>query len=496
MAHRIKDQLELVNQPTDLAIPGVGMAAIGVVNGRVVAKGNSGEDIPVGIGHVVSAGDGTEFPPEGKLQFSGGGVQVADDPENNATLIIINGSGDNATVAIGFTDADWDAVPSLTISATDLPFGGSRNLFVQVEDEVGRVINCGVSIENSGDVILTATAPFTGSALISGGRGEEILPGASAPAYSLANGAFRMNTNGTSATFANVTLVPLSDGWVGYQQIADAAHPLTCTAEAVEGLLHLTCKHIGRPVGTTSVQEIRIFRPLTPLETFPLRGKQVTFSVDLLAGTGFPNTSANGINFSVTGTTNVAANFTKINSSGAFTSQSSVIRDIERIYGIPTDAYERYTATFNVPENVTQICLRFTHTPLGTGSAVPADYDFYIHRPAFAIGSAPQAFIPPTLAEDRLSLADRYQRVLATFRGAVTQGQAVAEDIVFPFPFMAAPTCTYAANESAPAAFPATPAKSDMASITTYSALLTRTATADSDSGLFRVFYGFTVPLW
>jgi hypothetical protein len=85
-----------------------------------------------------------------------------------------------------------------------------------------------------------------------------------------------------------------------------------------------------------------------------------------------------------------------------------------------------------VPENVTQICLRFTHTPLGTGSNVPANYDFFIYRPAFAIGSSPQPFTPPILAEDQLSMT----------------------------------------------------------------ALLTHTATADSDSGLFRVFYGFTAPLW
>jgi hypothetical protein len=64
MAHRIKDQLEVLNQSTALATPQTGMAAIGVVNGRVMAKGNSGEDIPVGIGHVISDGEGTDLPTE------------------------------------------------------------------------------------------------------------------------------------------------------------------------------------------------------------------------------------------------------------------------------------------------------------------------------------------------------------------------------------------------------------------------------------------------
>jgi hypothetical protein len=321
------------------------------------------------------------------------------------------------------------------------------------------------------------------------------IPAGGGAGNHLSNGAFRLNTNGTSATFASLTMVPLSDGWVGYQQIADASHPLTCAAETVYNSLQLNHMHVARPVGNTSTQEIRIFRPLTPLETSPLRGKQVTFSVDLMAGTGFPNTANNGINFSATGTTNVA-NFTKINSSGAFTSQSSVIYAVESIYAIPTDVYGRYSFTFEIPENMVQICLRFTHTPLGTGSNIPANYDFFIHRPALGVGNTGQPFPITTVAEDQQALWDRYQRILATFRGTVTQGQTVTQDIVFPQQFMATPTCTHAANETTPTAFSTQPPKSDMASTTPYSALLTRTATADSTSAFFRVFYGFTVPLW
>ncbi|MDR0727368.1 MAG: hypothetical protein LBF26_00510, partial [Puniceicoccales bacterium] len=82
------------------------------------------------------------------------------------------------------------------------------------------------------------------------------------------------------------------------------------------------------------------------------------------------------------------------------------------------------------------------------------------------------------------------------FRGSVTQGQSVVQDIVFPAKFIAVPACTYAANESAPTAFSATPLTADMSSPTVNCAKLTRTATADSDAGLFRVFYGFAVNLW
>jgi hypothetical protein len=498
MAHRIKDQLEVLNQSTALATPQTGMAAIGVVSGRVVAKGNSGEDIPVGIGHVVSDGDGTDLPTEKILKFTGGGVRVSDDPNGNATVVTIDNDGNNVTIAIDFTEDDWDSVPSFTISAEDLPFDGSPNLFVQVANEDGQIVNCGVVIDATGDIILSATAPFTGKALVSGGRGEEIIPSATGSTYSLPNAAFRMNTNGASVTFANVAMIPLSDGWMGYQIIAGSTYQVTFSVATVDTPLQLNCMHFERPVGNTSIQEIRLFRPFTPLETEPLRGKQVTFSVDLLAGTGFPNTAANGTNFSVTGTTNIptSTKFTKINNKGEFTSQNVEIRAVESVYGIPTDAYARYSFTFNVPENIVQISLKFTHTPYGTGSNIPENYWFRIYRPALCIGATAQPFIPPATAEDRISLADRYQTILTTFRGAVTQGQVIVQDVVFPAEFMATPTCTYAVNESAPTAFFATPLTADMSSPTVNCAKLTRKATADSDAGFFRVFYGFAVNLW
>jgi hypothetical protein len=127
MAHSIKDQLELINQSTDLATPATGMAALGVVNGRVVAKDNGGEDIQVGLGHVVASKEDT-LPAEKVLKFTGDGVQVSDDAENNATVVNIDGSGDNVSIAIAFEDTDWDSAPSFTISAEDLPFDGSKNL--------------------------------------------------------------------------------------------------------------------------------------------------------------------------------------------------------------------------------------------------------------------------------------------------------------------------------------------------------------------------------
>ncbi|MDR0727675.1 MAG: hypothetical protein LBF26_02160 [Puniceicoccales bacterium] len=311
----------------------------------------------------------------------------------------------------------------------------------------------------------------------------------------LSNGAFRLNTNGTSATLANIAMVALSDGWMGYQQIAGSSYQATSSIETVDAALQLNCMHITRPVGNTSTQEMRIFRPFTPIKTFPLRGKQVTFSVDLLADTGFPNTASNGINFSATGTTNTA-NFTKINNKGEFVSQNVVLHAVESVYAIPTDSYARYSFTFNIPANVVQICLRFTHTPYGTGSSVAADYGFRIYRPAVGMGNTEQPFPIITPEADQKALCARYQRILTAFRGSVTQGQPVVQDVVFPEQFMAVPSCTYAANESAPTAFSALPLPADTSGPTVYCAKLTRTATADSASAFFRVFYGFTVPLW
>jgi hypothetical protein len=101
MAHRIKDQLEVLNQSTALATPQTGMAAIGVVSGRVVAKGNSGEDIPVGSGHAIADSSGTQLPARGVLKISGPNVVLADDSSAGTTLLTINPDTDIPGHVIG-----------------------------------------------------------------------------------------------------------------------------------------------------------------------------------------------------------------------------------------------------------------------------------------------------------------------------------------------------------------------------------------------------------
>lgn len=78
---------------------------------------------------------------------------------------------------VDFLTTDWvvdGANFSLTIAASALPFGGSRDLLLQVSDASGNLVNINSAINESGDIILTSNSTFDGKLLVSGGASGEI----------------------------------------------------------------------------------------------------------------------------------------------------------------------------------------------------------------------------------------------------------------------------------------------------------------------------------
>jgi hypothetical protein len=320
------------------------------------------------------------------------------------------------------------------------------------------------------------------------------IPTASGSSYYFANATFRLNSNGTAPAFKSNAMVPLTDGWVGYQSSADATNTTTATIASVDSSLGINCMRVMRAANNTSTANIFIYRPFSPSETYPLRGKEVTFSVDLMAGIGFPTTAAQGVTVSVTGTTQTSGAI-KIKNSGEFLLGNQLIQNFSTVGGFSTSSYARYSFTFTIPANVTQICLRFVHTPIGSGSAVPSGYEYRIYRPAIGIGSSEQPFSLWPLAEDQTRMADRYQRILAAWYGAVTQGDTIKQPIIFPSPFGGVPNCTYVEDGSLPVGF-AGASTANITAISATDAVLSRSATATSSAASFRTFYTFMVPLW
>jgi hypothetical protein len=92
-------------------------------------------------------------------------------------------------------------------------------------------------------------------------------------------------------------------------------------------------------------------------------------------------------------------------------------------------------------------------------------------------------------------MADRYQRILAAWYGAVTQGDTIKQPIIFPSPFGSVSNCTHAEEGASPVGF-AGASTANITAISVTDAVLSRSATATSSAASFRTFYTFTVPLW
>ncbi|MDR0428574.1 MAG: hypothetical protein LBG86_00885 [Puniceicoccales bacterium] len=312
--------------------------------------------------------------------------------------------------------------------------------------------------------------------------------------YCLANCAFYCNSNGTSFPISGNVMSPLSDGWVAHQFATSSATNVTISLVSAVAAFDLNFMRIIRARYSLASDPICIYRPLLPMETFPLIGKTVTFSVDMMVGTGFPNTETNGINISITATTNAAA-INKIDSNGEFIDGNATIATFDPVYNIQTDSYGRYSFTFSIPEDAVQICLRIVHIPYGTGSSIPNNYEYRIYRPALGIGSEEQAFHQRGKNEDSITLGNHYQRTFAAFTGEVEENEVIEQRLSFLHKFSFIPVCIRCVDANPVNVFVESQI-GDATEITIHDSLISRTALTASSAGTFRTFYYFIAPLW
>jgi hypothetical protein len=321
------------------------------------------------------------------------------------------------------------------------------------------------------------------------------IPAANSDAkYHLANASLFFNSNGPSITYRSDSMVPLADGWVGYQSVADGSATVSATLILANGAFGTNYMRILRMRYNSSLSDICIYRPFTAEETFPLVGKTVTFSLDIMAGTGFPTAPENGIAVSVTGTTQTIG-IEKINSSGEFLSENVVLRVFPPVGGFPTADYGRYSFSFAIPQDITQICLRLVHSPQGSGSAVQNGYEYRICRPSIGSGEEEQEYRQRPANEDAIAMAGQYQRIFTAFLGPVTAGDTVERHPPFIYPFFESPSCIRCENLPQTVAFP-TAKVADVTGASAYGCTVNRTANATSDSGAFQTLYFFIAPLW
>jgi hypothetical protein len=238
-------------------------------------------------------------------------------------------------------------------------------------------------------------------------------------------------------------------------------------------------------------------RPLTWKETAPLRGHTVTLSFGLKFGAGFPQNEENhGFNIAVYGTTR-AENQASPNKAGEFPYLKVTPLPLNHILTCTTESFTRQSFSFTLAEDVAQISIYMDHIPLRNGADVGDDYKFYFRRPALRIGGDGTEPELPTRVEDVWSNYFRFQRVLVTYSGSVTSGQAITQRISFPIPMedVGTITCIRGYDEVAPVGFPAA-ARGQASSITNNDFVITRTASATSSAATFRTWYSFGILLW
>jgi hypothetical protein len=247
-----------------------------------------------------------------------------------------------------------------------------------------------------------------------------------------------------------------------------------------------------RQQGNTTTALCTGSRPFTIRETNPIRGQTVTLAFDYRFGTGFPrNQAGNGVQIDVfyAATTDPSINLT-IGTDGTFTQYNALLVSFPEIVDGPIDGTRaRYVQTFTVPTNALQICLRIRHLP-PAGAPGVSGYSFFLRHPTLHLGPSDLGFPYPLRGEENSRWNQRFQWVEAGFFGPVTAGQVVKQRCTFPNPMEFAPKCLRCEETYTTTAFP-TGTYADVSEITTKGFTLTRTASADSDSGRFRGNYKF-----
>jgi hypothetical protein len=156
-----KAPIQLLNISTAPATPATGNVVLYSLAGVLSLKDDSGNVIAfTNSGHSIVNGAGTATTQRPAVQFIG--ATVSDDSTNQRSVVTITGA---EAEAVDFTAGEFSG-DVLTIAAASMGISYDKVL-VQVFDEDGNQVLCGVNVDGtSKDIAIHATA-FDGTALIS-----------------------------------------------------------------------------------------------------------------------------------------------------------------------------------------------------------------------------------------------------------------------------------------------------------------------------------------
>ena len=300
--------------------------------------------------------------------------------------------------------------------------------------------------------LVTASAAST-PANLSVGTDGTILMANSASASGLAyagyapagknaviNGGFDIWQRGTSIAIAAGTSASsstyTSDRW---QTGTSTNQACTISRQATGDTTNLPniqyCMRFQRNSGQTGTAAINIANTFESVNSIPFTGKTVTLSFYARAGANYSATS-NALNATIlTGTGTDQNPFSGFTSSTGYTTTATL-----------TTTWQRFTYTVTLGATITQLCVYFGFTPVGTAGA--ADY-FEITGVQLELGSVATAFSRAGgTIQGELANCKRYYQVINKNAWSY-QGQAVSANnadcpITFEMEMRVAPTVTLA----------------------------------------------------
>ena len=201
------------------------------------------------------------------------------------------------------------------------------------------------------------------------------------------NGDMRVCQRGTSAALTASYAYQVADRWAA-TQFPTASGTISQIGFSAGGIY--AALKLQRTAGSTNVSNFLLAHVLESINSIPLQGKQVTLSFLASAGSNF---SAAGSSLAIQVFTGTGTD-QGVSTLGGWTGSVTAVNTSVSI----TTSLTRYSATFTVAANATQIGIAFKATPVGTAGA---DDSFYVTNVQLECGANATPFedIPFNLSQ-------------------------------------------------------------------------------------------------
>lgn len=409
----------------------------GVIVGKNIEVDADGVISTLG-GHVVQDGEGTALAQQPSIQFTGDFVKATDDPAAEKTVIDVTvplateekpgivqvGGGldvdDSGVVSTTkgheILDPDGNIMPQETqmqftgdfVKVTDDPTTKRTTVDVTVPfattDKPGIVqVGDGLSINDEGLLSSNAAEP--------------------AGSYFPANSSLRFWPWSVSVAVPTGAVLGYGPSRWYFTHLNSPGGRVVRTA--ISNDPNNFSVALNQRAGGLYDHPFAAIYPFTLEETAPLSGKQVTFSFDFSKERA--QQTGETITFQVIG--NTSGVHSKLDIFGNYpqtvTVGSGQIED-----GGPDTS--RRTFTFDVPKEITQICLKWLYT--ATPSSIGTGNVMILSRPRIDIGATAKDYETIDNATEYANIQKTQQVVVASFYGQVTEGASVPVGFYYQFP--------------------------------------------------------------